>query len=49
VLVQPDEVIVRQSTEANPNPRTDAVTKALAEPHRLLTPLDTAPDQAATG
>ncbi|MGC0313857.1 winged helix-turn-helix transcriptional regulator [Kitasatospora acidiphila] len=45
VLVHPDEVIIRQSTDASPNPRTDTVTKALAQPHRLLTPLDTAPEQ----
>jgi DNA-binding HxlR family transcriptional regulator len=45
VLVHPDEVIVRQSPGARATPRTDAVSKALAEPHRLLTPLNTTPEQ----
>jgi DNA-binding HxlR family transcriptional regulator len=43
-MVPPDQVIARQSTEARANPRTDAVSKALAEPHRLLTPLATTPE-----
>jgi hypothetical protein len=42
VLARPGEVIVRQSPEALPNPRTDAVSRALLAPHRLLTQLDTA-------